>query len=219
MNAIETTLERSHQFGELLLERLGSVDSLSNHPRVEASASAADLSFEHAFALKLLFEAVAPSSAVALFRLQYEAMLRAAWLAYAATEVEVAKASASLTEESASAAKNLPNAKAMLEDLERKMTAEPGLRGLVQPLRELRDLNWTPMNAFVHAGLHPLARTAEGFPVELAINVIQMSNALMHMAARLLVRFTGDGELIAQVETVGGQFVDVLPVVTLAPTR
>jgi len=139
------------------------------------------VAIEYGTALNALFGLGLANSAVALLRIEYEALLRSAWLLYAASDIQVEKASALLTRESANSAKNLLNAEAMLLDLdldldldlERKMQTFPGLARLVLPLRELRDEAWKPMNAFVHCGIHPLARVRDGFPEELAVSMIK----------------------------------------------
>jgi hypothetical protein len=175
------------------------------------------VAIEYGTALNALFGLGLANSAVALLRIEYEALLRSAWLLYAASDIQVEKASALLTRESANSAKNLPNAEAMLLDLdldlERKMQTFPGLAGLVLPLRELRDEAWKPMNAFVHCGIHPLARVRDGFPEELAVSMIKISNGLIHFAARLLSRFTGDLEVMRQIDEAYKQFQDVVPIV------
>jgi hypothetical protein len=72
------------------------------------------------------------------------------------------------------------------------------------------------MNAFVHAGLHPIARSKDGFPTQLAIGVVKMSNGMVHMAGRLLARFTPDEGLVHRIERAYEGFEDVLPVIQSA---
>jgi len=215
MDKLATLLERSAAFLGAVMEPIGAAERFGGvDDRQEAAISAAEVALEHGTALNALFDMGMANSAVALLRLEYESLLRAAWLLYAATDAEVAKASAPLTRESAEAAKNLPNALAMLLDLERKLKSEPGLSGLVAPLRELRDEAWKPLNAFVHCGLHPLARANDGFPKELAVSVVKISNALIHLAVRLLSRFTGDREVMRQVDETYIRFQDVMPMIS-----
>lgn len=220
MSELSTVLERSASFLEALMGRIASAERFGGDDvRHEAAIAAAEVALEHGVALNALFELGMGNSAVALLRLEYEALLRSAWLLYAATDIQLEKASAPLTRESADAAKNLPNAEAMLVALERKLAADPGLRGLVAPLRELRDEAWKPMNAFVHCGLHPMARARDGFPEELAVSVVRLSNGLIHFAARLLSRFTYDREVMRQVDEAYKQFQDVMPMVTAPDGR
>ncbi len=205
---------RSQAFADELLADLLAAEGVPTTPRQEATLAAAQLAFEHAMALRLLFQAQLPSAAVVLLRALYESLLRAAWLLYAATDDQVDKMSGPLTQAGAAAAKNVHGAGDMLQALERELEANAGLRGLVHPLRELRDASWTAMNAFAHSGLHALARTRDGFPEQLAVDVVKTSNGMVHMAARLMARLLGSGAAVDQVERRYLAFVDVLPVVT-----
>jgi hypothetical protein len=214
MDKFDEMLAKSHDFAEHLLNMLGDDVEWFGGDRPQAAAAAAELAFEHAHALRILFGAGAPNSGAAMLRLQYEALLRAAWLLYSAPVGQVEKLSAFLTEETAATAKNVISAEKMLLALEGTVEKAPNLRGLVMPLRELRDSAWAPMNGFVHAGLHAIARTQDGFPTELATNLVKVSNGMLHMSARLLARTTSSVTLVAAVDKVYEQFVDVLPVVT-----
>lgn len=220
MNELEIILERSAAFVECLVDPIASAEHFGGaDARQEAAIAAAELALEHGTALHALFGMSMANSAVALLRIEYEALLRSAWLLYAATEGDVLKASAGLTEGSAKAANSLPNAEAMLLGLERKAKTDPGILGLVVPLRELRDGAWKPMNAFVHGGLHPLARTREGFPEALAVSVVKISNGLLHLAARLLSRFTRDRDVMRQVDESYEKFQDVMPMISVPNVR
>jgi hypothetical protein len=214
MNIFESIQSLSNDFAEYLEEAIDSAGTMAAGDRVEATAAAADLSFEHAFAVRALFEAGAPNSASAMLRLQYEALLRSAWLLYAATEADVSKAGAKLNAESAAAAKNIAGAVDMLKALERCLEAQPELRGLVVPLREIRDASWAALNGFVHGGLHPLARTRDGFPDVLAANLLKFSNGMLHMSGRILARLTGSTDVLQKVEQSRLKFANCLPVVT-----
>lgn len=212
-------LEKSHGFAEHLLDMFAADIEWSSGERPEAAATAAELAFEHGYALRVLFSAGAPSSAAAMLRLQYEALLRGAWLLYAASEGQVEKLSAFLTEETATAAKNITSAEKMLLTLEATAECAPNLRGLVMPLRELRDSAWGPMNGFVHTGLHAIARTQDGFPLELATNLVKLSNGMLHLSARLLARTTVSVKLAENVDRAYECFQDVLPVVKSPNTQ
>lgn len=217
MNDIDLVLARSHEFAERLVKEIDAAETAVGGERAEAAHAAAELAFEHAHALRVLFEANTPNSAAGLLRLQYEALLRAAWLLYAASEAQIGKVSALLTKESAAAAKNIPGAGEMLEVLEKKLAAAPQLAGLVNPLRELRDDGWVPMNGFVHGGFHALTRARDGFPDKLAIDVVKLSNGLLHMTGRILAVLTGSIQVSAQVDAAYKGFEDVLPIVTPPP--
>lgn len=163
--------------------------------------------------MRVLLEVGTPNSAAVLLRSQYEALLRAAWLLYAASEPHLDKLSTALTAESGAKAKNAKGAEDMLKELEALLVATPTLRGLVVPLREIRDVSWAAMNSYAHGGLHPLARTREGFPLKLAADLLKNSNGMLHMAARLLARLTPSADMVTRMEAAFAGFEDCLPVV------
>ena len=214
MDEFERLLVRSNQFAGTLVGYLDSADGVADGLRAEAATAAAELSFEHAQAVRVLFKAGTPSSAAVLLRSQYEALLRAAWLMYAASEAHLEKLSVTLTVESGAKAKNAKGAEDMLKELEVLLLSTPTLRGLVLPLREIRNVSWTAMNSFVHGGLHPMTRMREGFPLKLGMDVLKNSNGMLHMAARLLARLTPSSDVVARVEIAFKEFSDCLPVVT-----
>lgn len=160
------------------------------HQDAEVCAAACELSLEHAQSLRILLAHAAANSACALLRSQYESLLRAAWVLYCATPAERARAGAALSPEGGRRAQGLAGAKEMLEDLVKAAAADSRLTGLVLPLQVIHENSWKAMNSFVHAGLHPLRRSREGFPVQLADQVVRNSNGMMHMAVRLLYRLS-----------------------------
>lgn len=213
MATLDQLLSRSHDFSETLVAELQQCTGFPGGDRAEAAFAAAELVFEHALAVRVLFDAGAPNLAVVLLRAQFESMLRAAWLLYAATEAQVGKMAAPLTPETAAAAKNIHGADDMLRTLERAREQAPHLRGLVLPLKELKDSGWAVMNAFAHSGLHAVARTREGFPDKLLVDVIKLSNGVLHMAARLLAHLGDAPEALRRIETGYTAYTDVLPVI------
>lgn len=164
--------------GALLL-----ADSSSKH---ELAAAAAQLTLEHAGALRAAFAINAPNAAAALLRLQYEALLRAAWLLYAASPDQVTKLARDLDAAAELASKNVTGYSDMLAAIVRAAPV-----GLSKPLSEFNQYSRHAMNSFVHAGIHPLARTRTGFPAPLALKLLQFSNAMLHFAYRLLATLSG----------------------------
>lgn len=193
------------------MDALGSAGDLAEGSRVKSAAAAVDLSFEHSHALRALLALGTPNSAAVLMRSQYEALLRAGWLMYAASDLQVEQLAAPLSADSAAAAKNARGAEDMLKDLEKLLTTMPTLRGLVLPLREIREVSWAALNSFVHGGLHPLARSRGGFPTKLAADLVRNSNGMLHMAARLLARLTPSADVAAQVDKLYLAFPSCLP--------
>ena len=133
----------------------------------------------------------APSSGSAVLRLQYEALLRAAWLIFVASPALISKLSRDLTPEAELVAKNLP--------------------GLTVHLAEFNQYSRHALNSYVHAGIHPLRRVRDGFPEEMALTLIRISNGLMHIAYRMLAMLTGSQRRMDKVTQLYERFTDCCP--------
>lgn len=180
-------LERSDAFREHLIALLHRTPGLRDDARGLAGRRAAHLALEHGAAVRMLFAAGAPNAACALLRSQYEAALRGAWALYAASNEKIDKLNRPLDLDSEQAAKNLDGPEKMLDALKARAGFNQHLIGLVIPLVEIRENQWKAMNSFVHGGIHPLQRT-DGFPLQLAAQVVRNSNGISHIACRLLMR-------------------------------
>ena len=77
-------------------------------PRYESSAAAALIAVEHGTSLRSAAEVGAMNSAAAILRLQHEAVLRAAWLLFAAWPEQVDRLTEALNRKAEQAAKNVP---------------------------------------------------------------------------------------------------------------
>lgn len=67
------------------------------------------------------------------------------------------------------------------------------------------------MNSFVHGGIHPLRRSAEGFPVHLVLQVLRNTNALATMTGMALAILTGDEAIAKPMGKIQPEFADCLP--------
>lgn len=205
-------LERSDAFREQLVALLHRIPDLRDDARGLAARRAGQLALEHGAAVSILFGAGAPNAACALLRSQYEAALRGAWALYAASNEKIDKLNQPLALDSEQAAKNLDGPEKMLDALKARAGFNPQLIGLVIPLVEIRENQWKAMNSFVHGGIHPLQRT-DGFPLQLAAQVVRNSNGISHIACRLLMRLAAhlDVTLAAEMERAHLGFDDCVP--------
>ncbi|MCC8470215.1 DUF6988 family protein [Xanthomonas phaseoli] len=209
---LDQMLARSEQMQEHIFGLLGE-QGFHGAPRSQVATGMCFVALEHAEGLRALMELALASSAVALMRLQFEALTRAAWLLYAAPESAIGKLLAPLTVESEKAAKNLPSVNEMMEDL-RKSMGNPGEGisvGAYQMLAHFKDMTWSAMNSFVHGGLHPLRRVEEGFPPPLALQILRNSNGLVTMTGMLLAILTGDSLIASAMSRIQPDFADCLP--------
>ena len=161
--ALEQMMKRSDELYLAIIDLLNDVPVYPGE-RSEAAMVACGIAFEHALGLRVLLESSCPTSAVSMLRLQFEALTRAMWLLYAASDLAVEKLSAPLTLETEKIANKLPMVSEMVEMIVKKAPPEAS-RMLVQ----FRDVSGRAMNSFVHSGIHPLHRHREGYPLQLIL--------------------------------------------------
>jgi hypothetical protein len=108
-----------------------------------------------------------------IHRSQFEATLRSIWLAYAASETDVAKLSAELNMETEQSAKNMPAVAIMMRALEGHAPPQA-----IEMLTRFKDASWNAMTSYAHAGIHAINRHREGYPTLLIENVLRNANGL-----------------------------------------
>ena len=87
---------------------------------MHASIVLCGVAFEHAESAKVLIAAGNFTSALGLLRMQYEALVRAVWLLYAASDEAVTRLMTTFTPERVSVSEKLPMQAEMLKSLEGK---------------------------------------------------------------------------------------------------
>lgn len=206
MNAM---LRRSDELHEALLRYLDNAE-FDSSPKAKVSFGMCSVALEHATSLRALMAMGLATSATGLIRLQFEALTRGMWLLYAASDAAISKLVAPLTIESEHAAKNLPSASEMIEQIGKCVgTSAPAAAH--QMLLRFKDVSWHAMNSFVHGGIHPLRRQAEGFPIPLALQILCNSNGLSTMTAMTLAILTGDEAITKPMSRIQREFADCLP--------
>lgn len=202
---IDAMLTRSTELQEEIL-RL--VSSRPPHPgeRFETAMVACGVAMEHATALRLLFEQGCPTTAVSVMRIQFEALTRAMWMLYAASDLAIQKLASPLTTESERAANRLPMVSEMVESIVKHAPAEASAM-----LVQFKDVTWSAMNSYVHSGIHPLRRHAEGYPLPLVLQILQSSNGLLTMTGMVAAILTGDERCIEPMRKIQTRFSDCLP--------
>lgn len=174
--------------------------------RIESSFQACSVSLEHARGLRTLMAEDLPTSAIALMRLQFEALTRCVWLLYAASDAEVGKLTAPLSTTTEKAANKLPMLAEMLTAIDGR--APPPAS---QMLNQFKDITAAALNSFVHGGIHAIQRHSKGYPVPLLIQVIRNSNGLLSMTGMMFATLAGDQELMRKMNQIQTPFRDCLP--------
>lgn len=184
--------------------------------RISTSVAAASVAFEHARAVRVLIAEGLFTSAFSLMRLQHEALTRAVWSLYAATESELDKLTAPLSKEAETAANRLPMLVSMLTSIEKAAQTNSSAAGAYQGLRDFKTNNSPALNSFVHGGLHALQRHAQGFPLPMVLQALRNSNGLLLMTAMMLITLSGNPSIAKRMRPLQTEFADCLP--SLLPT-
>lgn len=179
---------------------------------VVACLGACEVAMEHARAIRTLISEGFDTTAASILRLQFEALVRAMWLLWAASEDELAKISAPLSAESEAAAAKLPMVSKMIELLK-----DAGPPGAYEMVAGFKATMLSSLNSFVHSGIHPIQRQSAGYPERLMAQILENSNAVFLMTTMLLANLTGDEAITKPMSKIQRGFADCLPAL-LGPT-
>jgi len=163
---------------------------LGDSPRIRIADVACSLSIEHWHSVRALLSGGLLPSALVVHRAQFEALVRSIWLTYAASDEHVSKLMPTLTLESEQAAKNMPQVADMMEAIARR--APPQAH---QALARFKDNSWKALNSYTHAGIHPLRRHQDGYPIALLHDVLCNTNGLGLMSCMQAVVLSGEQPL------------------------
>ncbi|MCX2983392.1 hypothetical protein EYC98_21235 [Halieaceae bacterium IMCC14734] len=202
-------LDRSDEFQDLLIRT--STDALfEESERYRLSRSACDLAMQHALSFKLLLADELFASAIPLVRLQYDLVVRAFWIFYVATDNQIGKLGADLSNSAIKRADRLPGLSEMMKQLE--SDAPKNAQPVVAHLLEFKEYSWKPLSSFVHGGIHAINRHRNGYSIEIVSDLVKNSNALNHLAARLAAVLAGDKTLLAMLNACWRDYIDCLPI-------
>lgn len=198
--------EESDQLADELLSIVAELPLVNDSERVRVSDVACSLSIEHWHSVRALLQGALLPSALVVHRAQYESITRSVWLAYAATDENVAKFTAELNLDSEQAAKNTPLVEKMLQQIEVKAP-----RPAFEALARFREHNWKALNSYAHAGIHPLRRHQEGYPVTLLHGVLCNTNGLAVMSFMQAAVLGGEQPLQQQILDVAARHAGCMP--------
>lgn len=174
--------------------------------RLVTSDVACSMSLEHWSAtLQLLQSALLPS-AVTVHRAQFEALLRSIWILYAATDQQIDKLASELNLETEQAAKNLPQVAVMLTALEKN-----GPPQAFEALTRFKDNSWKALNSYAHAGIHPIRRHADGYPIPILESIAKNANGLAVVAAMQASVLSGAQPLQREILDLASKYPECMP--------
>ena len=197
------------QNSELLAEKvltLIEIPLLDDSARIITGDVACSLSIEHWHSVRILLEGGFLPSAIAVHRAQFEALVRSVWITYSATDEHINKLSTDLNLESEQAAKNIPQVADMISAIEKS-----GPREAFDALSRFKDNSWKALNSYVHAGIHPIRRYREGYPVTLIYDVLRNANGVAVMSAMQAVVLSGEQPLQKKIIELALEFNDCMP--------
>ena len=174
--------------------------------RFVTSDLACSMSLEHWSAtLQLLQSALLPS-AVTVHRAQFEALLRSIWILYAATDQQIDKLASELNLETEQAAKNLPQVADMLTALEKN-----GPAPAFEALTRFKDNSWKALNSYAHAGIHPIRRHADGYPIQILESIAKNANGLAVVAAMQASVLSGAQPMQREILDLASKYLECMP--------
>lgn len=183
--------------------------SLSNGSpshRTNLSRIMCGVSLEHAESLKILLVSGNFTSAVSLLRLQYESLVRGIWALYAATDLQVEKLTADLTDQSAKRADRMPMLAEMLDKLGSTAPIEA-----TAPLEEFREYSWKPLSSYIHGGIHAISRHSKGYPESILEQALRASTGLTGVVGIFAAVLSGDQKKVSEMSSLYKEYADCLP--------
>jgi hypothetical protein len=181
-------------------------DGLNAPDKMRCAAILCRVVYEHAESIKMLLARGNFTSAIGLMRLQYESLVRAFWVVYAATDGFVTKLMAELTDEAARVANKIPMLSEMLNSLDGKAPKEA-----TDMLLEFKEYSWKPLSSYIHGGIHAIDRNRRGYPLPLLLQLLKASNGISIMAAMLLVILYKNPAHKGKLPAIQREFADCLP--------
>lgn len=163
---------------------------LDDSSKVRTSDVACSLALEHWHSTRALLRAGLLPSALVVHRAQFEALVRSIWIAYAASDDHISKLTTPLSLEAEQVAKNMPQVAEMMQDLGKKAPSQA-----YEALSRFKDNSWKALNSYAHAGIHPIRRHDEGYPLKLLHDVLRNANGLAVIACMQAVVLSGQQPL------------------------
>lgn len=175
--------------------------------RAKVSLVAVLIAEEQARACRLLISEGMHTTAIAVNRVQFEALCRALWTFYAASDEEVAILASDLTPESERLANKLP----MAADMVKKLESSPAPDGVHALMAGYKEAMLKQLHSFLHAGIHPLKRHTAGYPEQLLRQVIANANGLLVATGATLAILAGSPESMRRMNEIQREFADCTP--------
>ena len=206
---MESLLAKSH----LLINEINPIIILGPRQNINrwfGSWIMCDVAVEHAHSLQSLMDVGNYTSAMAVLRLQFDALTRSVWLLWGATDNKVERIMQKLSADTANADNGLPSHVEMIKQIDGKAPAEA-----TRMLSEFRHLTWKASSSFVHGGIHAMQRHKDGYPLELLKQIMISSNGLVMLSAVHFASMTDNVYVLNDIARIRDSYRDILPKLNL----
>lgn len=156
-------------------------------PRLDLVEQCIYISFDHGIGVNSLLTADLPIQAMILFRSQFEAVVRAYWLMFLATNHQVSKLSFSYTFEEQFQNDTCPMVGEMIEALKK---ADLEAKPIIDHLFDFKKYHLKQLNSFVHTGKQLFTRDIMGFNEDMILILMKQSNNLITVAGQMMLKHT-----------------------------
>lgn len=202
---IEVLLNRSAELAEVLADFL-TLAPYDDSAKITSSRTLCGVSFEHAESVRILISTGNFTSSLGVLRMQYEALVKAVWALYSASDTSISKLQSELNHETAKWADKVPSLSEILVELDGKAPAQA-----LGPLLEFKEYSWKPLSSYIHGGVHAISRHNEGYPIQLLSQTLRSSNGLLLMTGMMLVILSGDSRQSGKIPTIQQRFANCCP--------
>lgn len=166
---------------EELNKQLDGSELVDGRLRLDLVYQCCEISIEHRIAVKTLLETELYTSALALFRVQFESTVRAYWVLLSATNNQILKF------QTTSIAELFKNEKMpMVSEMIEKLKNIEEIRPMALQFEEFKFYSLKHLNSIVHTGKHSLVRSTFGLNEKQYSDVMKQSNGLTAMAGQIL---------------------------------
>jgi hypothetical protein len=156
-------------------------------PRLDLAEQCIYISFEHGIAVNTLLTTELATQAMILLRAQFEAVVRAYWILFIASNHQITKLTFGYTLEEQFESDTCPMVSEMLEKLSSgNLEAKP----VIEHLFNFKKYHLKQLNSFVHTGKQSFTRDVMGYAEDMLLIMMKQSNNLITGAAQLMLKHT-----------------------------
>lgn len=180
-------LEKSLKMILELKEEIISSKVIDCGPRLDLVEQCIYISFEHGIGVNTLLTLDMPIQAMVLSRAQFESAVRAYWLLFCATNIQISKLSFGYTFEEQFIKDTCPSLSEMLERLHK---ADIPAKPVINMFVEFKKYHLNQLNSFVHTGKHSFTRDVMGFDENLVLTLLRQTNNLITATSQIMLTHT-----------------------------